>query len=163
MDTDFYLYMRSEPIEDREEAVEGEAAKVGIADAREIGRGDAGQRMGGTDGQFPPIQHLGDFSGEGSLQLLNVSVCISEIAKDIAAAVNESRFFRVSSQHLLQLLQPALDQFDFVLRSFNALRRFFLERMNYSDISANLRGIHNPKSIPPKGMLALTPVEVAAS
>jgi hypothetical protein len=42
---------RAEAVDDGDEAVEGEAVEVGVADAGEVCGGDAGAGAGGADGE----------------------------------------------------------------------------------------------------------------
>jgi len=69
---DFYVNARTKAVEDRYEAIEGKAAKVGIADAREIGSSDAGSTMGGAYGQIFTVQRLNDFGCQDGLELFSV-------------------------------------------------------------------------------------------
>lgn len=67
VNVDLNLDARAETIDDRNEAVEGEAAQVGVADAGEVGGGNAGLRVGGADGELFPVQHFDDFGCEDGL------------------------------------------------------------------------------------------------
>ena len=61
-----FLPRRStEPVDDRHKAIDRETVQVCVADAREVGRGDAGTAMGGTDGQAFTVERLDDFGRPG--------------------------------------------------------------------------------------------------
>lgn len=49
VNADFDFNARAEAVEDGHEAVDGEARKVGVAYAGEVGSGDSGAAMGGAD------------------------------------------------------------------------------------------------------------------
>lgn len=73
-DTDLYFYSGAEPVEDRQETVEGEALQVGIADPREVRSGDAGTFVRGAYGQPLAVQDLDNLRRQQGLQLLGIRV-----------------------------------------------------------------------------------------
>lgn len=84
-----HFHLLSHPGKDRHQSVDGEAAEVRIAYAREVGGGDAGQLLRGPHGQLAVIEHATDLCRKQCTQLLAISVGIAEIAEDVATAPDD--------------------------------------------------------------------------
>ena len=52
---DLHLDARAEPVEDRHEAIQGEPREICVADAREVGRRNAGSAVRRAHGQAFPV------------------------------------------------------------------------------------------------------------
>lgn len=83
---DLHLDARSEPVDDRHEAIHGEPPEVRIADAREVRRRNAGAAVRGAHSQVFPVERLDDFGGQDSLELFSIGVLMPEVAEHIAAS-----------------------------------------------------------------------------
>jgi len=90
---DANINSRAEAVDDGEQAVEGEAAQVGIADAGEVGGSDSCLSMGCSDAEALTVEHLDNLRGEDSLQLLHIRAGMSQVAEDIAAATDDFNWF----------------------------------------------------------------------
>lgn len=90
---DFNLDAGAEAIDDGHEAIYGEAAEVGIADAGEVGSGNAGASVCGANRQALPVERPDDLSGEDRLELFNIRALMPQIAEHIAASPHEFQFF----------------------------------------------------------------------
>src|ERR1035437_1751468 len=62
--TNFDFDPRTEPVDDRHKTIDCKPPEVGITDAREICRGNAGAAVGGAHGQEFPVERLDDFGGQ---------------------------------------------------------------------------------------------------
>lgn len=80
--------------------------------------------MGGTRGQFLPVECLDDLGGQQCLRLFEIRVLAAEIVEYVSATANLLQFFHLSSECLLQSLQAILHQVDLVFRRLRALLRF---------------------------------------
>jgi hypothetical protein len=86
----------AEAVDDRHEAIHGEAAEVGVADAREVGGGNAGAGVRGANRQVFPVERLDDFSREDRLELFSIGAILPQIAEHIAASPH---YFQLSAFH----------------------------------------------------------------
>jgi len=57
-DPDFHLDARAEEVQNRHQPISREACEVGVADPREVGRGEACSGMGGAHAQFVAVERL---------------------------------------------------------------------------------------------------------
>src|ERR1700692_462499 len=89
----FYLDARTEPVDDRHKAIDGESPEVRVADAREVSRRNAGSAVRGADGQAFPIECLDNFGGENRLELFSIGVLTPEVAEHIPATSHHFQFF----------------------------------------------------------------------
>jgi len=85
-DFHFHLDARSQPVDDRHEAIDGEAPEVGVAYARKVSRRRARAAMRPTHAQAFPVERLDDFGGQDGLELLGIGVFVPEVAEHIPAA-----------------------------------------------------------------------------
>lgn len=107
---DFHLDARPQAVEHRDEPVSREASEVGMANAREIGRGNAGTSLRDARRQAFPVQGFDNLGGEDRLELLGIRVDPAKISEHIAAARYDLQLvslFHVSIS--LRLLQRRLD------------------------------------------------------
>jgi len=90
---DFHVDARTGPVDDRHQATDSEPPEVRIADAREIGRRNAGSIVRGAQGKTIPIERLDDFGGEDGLEQLGIRVLVSEIPENIPAPPHHFQLF----------------------------------------------------------------------
>jgi hypothetical protein len=83
---DFHFDVRPEPVENRHQAIDGEAAEIGAADTREVGGRNSGAGMSRADAQAFPIERLDDSGGKDRLELPGVRVFVLEVAENIPAS-----------------------------------------------------------------------------
>src|SRR5579863_4206558 len=88
-----YLDARTEPVDDRHKAIDGESPEVLVADSREVSRRNAGSAVRGAHSQAFPVECLNDFGGENRLELFSIGVLTPEIAEHIAATSHNFQFF----------------------------------------------------------------------
>jgi len=90
---DSHFHARPEPVEDRHQAIDGEAAEIRIADTREVGCRDPGAPMSRAHAQAFPIERLDDFGSEDCLELLGIRVLVPEVAENTPAPAHHFRLF----------------------------------------------------------------------
>jgi len=83
------LHLLVEPVEYRHQPIHSEAIQLGVADAREVGRGYTGDCPRLAHGNLLVIQHADDLGREDGFQLLKVGVSVAEVAEDVAAASHD--------------------------------------------------------------------------
>jgi hypothetical protein len=85
---DLYLYVQAgaKAIQNGHETIHREPPEVGVANAREVGRSDAGARMGFADAQIFLIQYLNDLRRQDRLELGDIRVLVTKIAEDVPAS-----------------------------------------------------------------------------
>src|SRR3569833_1563647 len=76
-----HLYLLSQAGKNRHQAVNGEAVQLRLADTGKIGCRDAGQGLGGADGQLAIVEDADDFGRQQRAQLLAVGVGVAEVAE----------------------------------------------------------------------------------
>ena len=81
--------MLAKLVEDGQQPVEGEALQPHVADAGELGVGDAGAGGGLAGGRALQVEHLDDLGGEQGLRVPHLGIGIAEIAEDVPAAVDQ--------------------------------------------------------------------------
>jgi hypothetical protein len=109
---------------DRHEAIDGQPSEIRVANAREVGRRNAGSVMRSAHSQAFPIERLDDFGGQDRLELLGIRVLVPKAAEQIAASppcvqlffyrnISFSRFKRslVGSISRFGVLMPCVDFF----------------------------------------------------
>jgi hypothetical protein len=75
-------------VEDGDQAVYGEAAEVGAADAGEFGVGDAGSGFGLAGGEAFVVEDFNDFRAHQGFCLTDIGVGVSEICEDVSSAAH---------------------------------------------------------------------------
>ena len=88
-DRDLDAHVPIEPIEDTHQPVDGEPVELDLADAREVGRRDAGSCFGIAHGQPLGVESLDDFGSEDGADLAQARIGRAEIGKDVAGAVHQ--------------------------------------------------------------------------
>jgi len=73
--------------------VPGEAGQIGVADAGEVGRGNARLGVCGAYGQLLAVQHFDDFGSQDGLELLDIGAGMAQVAENIAAAAHQFNLF----------------------------------------------------------------------
>jgi len=86
---DPHLDAAPKPVGDADQAVEGEAGEVGVADALEIGRVDLREPCSGPHAQGLRVERRDDGGGELGLELAGAGVGIAEIGEEIARAADD--------------------------------------------------------------------------
>lgn len=81
-----YVYLLPKAGKNSHQPVDGETVELHVADAREVGGGDAGRGGGGPHRQLPGIENLDDLGGEHRLELFGIGIGGAEIAEQITAA-----------------------------------------------------------------------------
>src|SRR5260370_6650440 len=79
-----HLNSRSQPIDNRHQAIESEPAKFRVANAGKISCRNPRTVVRGADTQTLPIQLLDNFRSEDGFELLNVRVLMPEIPKHVS-------------------------------------------------------------------------------
>lgn len=87
-DADLDFDARAKAVEDRHQAIHGEAREVRIANSGEVRRGDSGTFVGCADREAVAVEDLDNFSGEDCFELIDVGVWEFEIAEYVAASVS---------------------------------------------------------------------------
>ena len=87
-DFQFHIDARSEPVDDRHEAIHGEAPEVRITNAREVGRRRARAAMRAAHAQAFPVERLDDFGGQDRLELFDIRILMPQIAEHVPAAAS---------------------------------------------------------------------------
>src|SRR5208282_4126722 len=82
------LHFLIEPVEDRHQTVDREAAELGPANAGKIRRGNAGQIMSLAHAQLPGVEHLDNPGSQNRSELFKVRIGIVEITENITAAAH---------------------------------------------------------------------------
>ncbi len=82
---DFHLNARPEPVDDGHEAIDSESPEVCIANAREVGRRNAGAIVRGAHGQVILVESLDNLGSQDGLELFGIGVFVAQIAEYIAA------------------------------------------------------------------------------
>jgi hypothetical protein len=133
----------------RHQPVDRKAVELGLADAREIGGGNASHFVRGPDGQLPLIQHGNNPRRQQSAQLLAIRIGMPKVPKDIPTTLDNIE---------ITLAHPSLS-FSRFNRSFtksisafgvlNPRLRFLLERMQHPNIVIDLQRINHPESVAP--------------
>jgi len=97
--SDSYLDARPEPVDDRHKAIDRETVQGCVADAREVGRGDAGTAMRGADSQAFTVERLDDFGCQDGLELIGVRGLVTQITETfpLPRATSSSSFFIATS------------------------------------------------------------------
>ena len=67
---DLNLHARGEPIDGRDQTVDGEAPEIGVADTREVGGRNPGGAMSPAHAQAFPVERLDDLGGQDCFTLL---------------------------------------------------------------------------------------------
>jgi hypothetical protein len=93
MQLDFHFDSGTEAVDDLHEPVHCETSEIRVANSRKIGSGDSGAPVGGAHAQAFAIKRTNDFGGEQRLELLNVRIFVSEIAKNIPASTYYFQLF----------------------------------------------------------------------
>ena len=105
MHADFHFDARAEAVEDRHQAINGEATEIGVADAREVRRCNARSGVSRAHGQLVSVQRLDDFGGQDALELVDVRVLMAKVAEDVASSPHQFQRFALHGSILLQPLQ----------------------------------------------------------
>src|SRR5581483_10368275 len=80
------VHVPAQAVEDRHQTVNREAVEIGVADARKVGRSDAGQIFGLANGEVAVIERPDNFSRKKRLELQGLGILTTKVAKDITAA-----------------------------------------------------------------------------
>jgi hypothetical protein len=96
--TDFYFDTRPETVEHRDEPVSREASEIGMANARKIGRRDAGPRLRTSHRQALPVQGFNNLGGKDCPELSGVRIDPTDISERIAAPTYD--FYFLFSPHV---------------------------------------------------------------
>ncbi len=88
-----HFNLRTQPVNDRHKPVNRKPPQVRISDAGKIRRRNPGPKMGGAQSQSLPVEHLDDLSRQDGLELFNIGILVSQIAKHVAASANHVRPF----------------------------------------------------------------------
>src|SRR5208283_4104319 len=88
MHVDRNLDFLIEPVKDRHQTVDREAADLGLANAGKIRRGNAGQIMGLAHAQFPGIEHFDNAGRQYRSELFKVRIGIVKITENVTASAH---------------------------------------------------------------------------
>src|SRR5580704_2933538 len=144
---EFDFHSRSEQIKDRHEPVNGETAKVSVADTGEVGSRNTRAPVRGPHGQPLAVHDLDDLGGEDRLELFGVRVLVLEVAEHVAAAAHDFQFF-LHRNISFNLLRRSLIRSISCLGVLMPFVDFFWECMDDPDVVAELHRVDHPEGVP---------------
>ena len=89
LEGDVYIEILVEASEDRNQAIEREAAKLGVSDARELRMADTRLGFRFTGDQLALIQDGDDLRGDGGARLFESRIYTAKISIDVSATAHE--------------------------------------------------------------------------
>ena len=139
-DLHFQFNPGSKAVENSYQPVKGEAIEIGIADSGEIRRGDARARVRLAYRQAIAIQHLDDFRGKQSFELVHVCVVATEVTKSVAASTDYFQPFVLyrnnSFKRLSRSLTTSISCFGVLLPSVGFFWKACTTQISESNLTA---------------------------